>query len=203
MCKTEDDLATENAQNESISLLLCEETIPGSPAPACPKEQCDVIKKSNYDSMFTSPMQVADTIDTKPVPTETSTTAADAKQKSKNATPRSSPRDSMSQEDSSEENNKKPGLCAIDMRCVEFYWNVLFMFMFHLQSPIALVHRKNAESRVSNPKLNRQQSVEKRRPDEIPTPVICPFKSIQTYLVHFTFYIYSICVFYFNLCRRI
>lgn len=130
--KTEDDLATENAQNESISLLLCEETIPGSPAPACPKEQCDIIKKSsNYDTMFTSPMQVADTIDTKPVPTEPSTTATtitaatatanDAKQKSKNATPRSSPRDSMSQEDSSEENNKKPGTKIFQLPTIFIY----------------------------------------------------------------------------------
>ncbi|XP_031640505.1 AT-rich interactive domain-containing protein 4B [Contarinia nasturtii] len=105
--KIEDELAAENAQNESISLLLCEETIPGSPAPAYPKEQCDLIKK-NYDSIFTSPLTVAE-VDAKHVPTESSTSATtDAKQnKSKNATPRSSPRDSLSQEDSSEENNKK------------------------------------------------------------------------------------------------
>lgn len=107
--KIDDDFSAENAQNESISLLLCEETIPGSPAPACPKDQCDLIKK-NYDSIFTSPLTVAD-IDAKTGTTvESTTSTSDSKpNKSKNATPRSSPRDSLSQEDSSEENNKKQG----------------------------------------------------------------------------------------------
>lgn len=98
----QDDALADNAQNESISMLLCEETIPGSPAPVCPKEICD--NKKNYDSIFASPHPTGGD-----KPTSTETVSSDAKAKNETATPSSSPRDSMSQDDSSEENQKKQG----------------------------------------------------------------------------------------------
>lgn len=102
--KKEDLLAVDNTQNESISLLLCEETIPGSPAPVCPKDTCDSVKKG-YD-MFPHP---ADIDQVKLISLDNDTAIIDNKLKSKNPTPGSSPRDSMSQDDSSEENSKKQG----------------------------------------------------------------------------------------------
>lgn len=119
--KTEHDeaMAEANAQNESISMLLCEETIPGSPAPVCPKEICD--NKKSYDSIFTSPHSIVASDTTKSVSSES--TSSGAKAKNDAATPNSSPRDSLSQDDSSEENQKKQGkmnefiiLCKIFIR---------------------------------------------------------------------------------------
>lgn len=123
--KKEDQLAVDNAQNESISLLLCEETIPGSPAPVCPKEQCD--NKKNYDCIFASPHPTG--LDTKHNSIETDSSASEAK--TKNATPGSSPRDSMSQDDSSEENNKKLGKFAhIITPCMSSLNNNYSIFLF-------------------------------------------------------------------------
>lgn len=100
--KKDDALAADNAHIESLSLLLCEETIPGSPAPACPKDTCDSLKKG-YDMYPHS----AENDPPKSLDHESSN--IETKVKSKNATPGSSPHDSASQDDSSEENNKKHG----------------------------------------------------------------------------------------------
>lgn len=100
-----------DSQSESISLLLCEETIPGSPAPSYPKEHCDT--KKSYDSIFASPSSTG--ADAKPMdidtvaPVATGSSSDGQKSKNQSGTPGSSPRDSMSQDDSSEENNKKQG----------------------------------------------------------------------------------------------
>lgn len=115
-CVRKDDALVDNTQNESISLLLCEETIPGSPAPVCPKEICENNKKS-YDSIFASPHPTGS--DTKPVPMDIE--PGEAKPKNETATPpSSSPRDSMSQDDSSEENQKKQGWCFHIL--IHFLW---------------------------------------------------------------------------------
>lgn len=104
--RKDDAMSVDNAQNESLSLLLCEETIPGSPAPACPKDTCDSLKKG-YDIYSHS----AD-IDA-PKPMDHEPLAVETKSKSKNATPGSSPHDSVSQDDSSEEISKKQGMCIV------------------------------------------------------------------------------------------
>lgn len=96
---------SEVVQNESLSLFLCEETIPGSPAPACPKEQNETSKKG-YDNLFTSPSAIES--DARLVSIETETKHVQ-KTGEKSATPASSPRDSMSQDESSEDINKKQG----------------------------------------------------------------------------------------------
>lgn len=108
--KLDDNNDTQNdesevVQNESLSLFLCEETIPGSPAPACPKEQNESSKKG-YDNLFTSPNAIES--DARHVSIENDTKhVQNAGQKS--ATPASSPRDSISQDESSEDINKKQG----------------------------------------------------------------------------------------------
>lgn len=96
---------SEVVQNESLSLFLCEETIPGSPAPACPKEQSESSKKG-YDNLFTSPNAIES--DARLASIETETKHA-RKTGEISATPASSPRDSMSQDESSEDINKKQG----------------------------------------------------------------------------------------------
>lgn len=96
---------SEVVQNESLSLFLCEETIPGSPAPACPKEQNESSKKG-YDNLFTSPNAIES--DARLVSIETETKHVH-KTGEKSATPASSPRDSISQDESSEDINKKQG----------------------------------------------------------------------------------------------
>lgn len=96
---------SEVVQNESLSLFLCEETIPGSPAPACPKEQSESYKKG-YDNLFTSPNAIESDARLASIEAETKHIQ---KTGEKSATPASSPRDSMSQDESSEDINKKPG----------------------------------------------------------------------------------------------
>lgn len=104
--KNEDNSQTECVQNESLSLLLCEETIPGSPAPVSSKEQFDTSKK-NYESLFTNPHGIEALNKSISVDHET---RQSQKIGIKNPTPASSPRDSMSQDDSSEDVNKKSGM---------------------------------------------------------------------------------------------
>lgn len=143
-------------------MLLCEETIPGSPAPVCPKEQCDSVKK-NYDSMFASP-HPAD-IETKVIPIDTDASNIDSKSKSKNATPGSSPRDSMSQDDSSEENNKKQGLLLHFEASFTVNNNDISISFLTQKNKTVLFHqRKDVASKV---KLSQFQSDENRSHDEI------------------------------------
>lgn len=102
--ETDPAVAAESNPSETFSLLLCEETIPGSPAPSCPKESDG---KKGYDCIFASPSP-ADA----EAKLDSDVMGVEVKFKAKNqasATPGSSPRDSLSQDDSSEENSKKQG----------------------------------------------------------------------------------------------
>lgn len=113
--RRDDMLAADNTHSESLSMLLCEETIPGSPAPVCPKEICD--SKKNYDSIFTSPHAAG--AENKAAPIDAPVNTVKAKNND-TATPGSSPRDSLSQDDSSEENQKKQGKQS-------FWWMTIFV----------------------------------------------------------------------------
>lgn len=120
----------DNSSNkESLSLLLCEETIPGSPTPPCPREiGADIIpltiisgigsnatnnilsgniaatSKKPYD-LFASPHPTG--ADIKSVPMDIETSHMEVKEKIELISPHSSPRDSLSHDDSSEEIRKQ------------------------------------------------------------------------------------------------
>lgn len=145
-----------DSQSESISLLLCEETIPGSPAPVYPKEHCDT--KKSYDCIFASPSSTG--TETKSMDIDTNAPAASGSSseatKNQSGTPGSSPRDSMSQDDSSEENNKKHGkeLLRYRFSILRFIHNSFLSF----QNKIEPFHPRSAVALVNNLKLITQPS---------------------------------------------
>ncbi|XP_053688750.1 AT-rich interactive domain-containing protein 4B isoform X2 [Sabethes cyaneus] len=103
-------------QSESLSMLLCEETIPGSPAPVCGVSSAAAQKESTKvyvetGSAFLQPQNIA-APDLKPVPMDLEPSAVDpivgmgrkgsSSQPDATDTPNSSPRDSVSQDENQE-----------------------------------------------------------------------------------------------------
>lgn len=91
--------------NEAINLLLCEETIPGSPAPS--KESSDI--KPNVHPTDSDIKHIPMDIECSTQPPHEDLASGD-KVKIEANTPTSSPRDSMSQDESSEELRKTQDL---------------------------------------------------------------------------------------------
>ncbi|XP_055528529.1 AT-rich interactive domain-containing protein 4A isoform X2 [Wyeomyia smithii] len=104
----------QNTNSESLSMLLCEETIPGSPAPVCGVSSAAAQKESTKvyvetGSAFLQPQNIA-APDLKPVPMDLEPSTVDpivmarkpSSQTDATDTPNSSPRDSVSQDENQE-----------------------------------------------------------------------------------------------------
>lgn len=108
-----------STSSESLSLLLCEETIPGSPAPVCGVSSASAQKESTKvyvetGSSFLQPQNIAAS-DLKPVPmdlepsADTLTITGNPSRKTEAVdTPTSSPRDSVSQDENQETDASSP-----------------------------------------------------------------------------------------------
>lgn len=161
------NMAAVDSQSESISLLLCEETIPGSPAPSYPKEPCDT--KKSYDCIFASPNSTG--AETKSMdiettaPVATGSTAHTSKNKNQSGTPGSSPRDSMSQDDSSEENNKKQGNSTISLAMLGiFELNQVFHFALSEQDrAVSPKKRRGARKQSESDHTTKRRKASGRR----------------------------------------
>lgn len=148
------------ASKESLSLLLCEETIPGSPTPLCPREICgdgninlsdNVGSKKGYEIMFVSPHPTTSDIKSVPMDIETimvtSTSnvtiepavVVDVKQKIEPLSPQSSARDSLSHDDSSEDIRKHGKACSTQ------FFLYLYTFSSALEGDISLRKRRRSK----------------------------------------------------------
>lgn len=116
-----------STHNESLSLLLCEETIPGSPAPPCAKDTPET--KKEYDNIFASPHPSGADIKSVPMDIEIN----EVKIKHEHASPNSSPHGSLSHDDSSEEIRKQGNYYfKLEQKFpILILFRTSFIFIFH------------------------------------------------------------------------